>query len=96
MTASKSNRLYLTALGRRTVSKAKTSSNIEKVNRLLGNVPLHEERPAFYAAMAGQLILEHMSPWIHVDWSCINATTNLYILRASISVKGRSIVRGIQ
>jgi hypothetical protein len=42
--------------------------------------------------MASRLIPNWMSPWIHVDWSCINATTNLYLLRASLSVKGRSIV----
>ena len=42
--------------------------------------------------MAAQLIPRWMSPWIHIDWSCINSTTNLYLLRASLSIKGRSIV----
>ena len=92
VTASTSNKLFLTGLGRDTVSKTKTSSNIEKVNRLLGNKSLYIERPGFYATMAAQLIPRWMSPWIHVDWSCINSTTNLYLLRASLSVKGRSIV----
>ena len=92
VTASTGNKLFLTGLGRNAVSKAKTSSNIEKVNRLLGNEHLYRERPAFYAAMAAQLIPIWMSPWIHIDWSCINSTTNLYLLRASLSIKGRSIV----
>jgi len=92
MTASTGNKLFLTGLGRNAVSKSKTSSNIEKVNRLLGNKHLYCERTAFYAAMAAQLIPKWMSPWIHIDWSCINSTTNLYLLRASLSVKGRSIV----
>jgi hypothetical protein len=92
ITALAVNKLFLTGLGRNVVSKTKTSSNIEKVNRLLGNRHLHCERPAFYATMAAQLIPRCMSPWIHVDWSCINPTTNLYLLRASLSVKGRSIV----
>lgn len=92
ITASTSNKLFLTGLGRNAVSKAKTCSNIEKVNRLLGNEHLYCERPAFYAMMAGQLIPKWMTPWIHVDWSCINPTTNLYLLRASLSAKGRSIV----
>ena len=56
------------------------------------NRHLHLERAAFYESMAAQLIPRWMSPWIHVDWSCINPTTNLYLLRASLSVKGRSIV----
>jgi len=90
--ASTSNTLFLTGLGRGIISQTKTSSNIEKVNRLLGNKHLHLERATFYEAMAPRLIPERMSPWIHIDWSCINPTTNLYLLRASLSVKGRSIV----
>jgi hypothetical protein len=92
ITASTSNKLFLTGLGRGAISQTKTSSNIEKVNRLLGNKHLQLERAAFYGSMTFQLIPRWMSPWIHVDWSCINPTTNLYLLRASLSVKGRSIV----
>lgn len=92
ITASTSNKVFLTGLGRNAVSEQKTSSNIEKVNRLLGNKHLYGERSAFYASMAARLIPKWMSPWIHIDWSCINSTTNLYLLRASLSVKGRSIV----
>lgn len=91
-TAATSNKVFLTGLGREIESKTKTSSNIEKVNRLLGNKSLYRERSCFYAAMAAQLIPKWMCPWIHIDWSCINSTTNLYLLRASLSVKGRSIV----
>jgi hypothetical protein len=90
-TAATNNTLFLTGLGRKDPSKTKTSSNIEKVNRLLGNKHLHLERSVFYQAMASRLIPSWMSPWIPVDWSCINPTTNLYLLRASISVSGRSI-----
>lgn len=92
ITASTSNKLFLTGLGRDDASQTKTGSNIEKVNRLLGNKYLQLERASFYGVMASQLIPRWMSPWIHVDWSCINPTTNLYLLRASLSVKGRSIV----
>jgi len=91
-TAAITNKLFLTGLGRNHSSATKTSSNIEKVNRLLGNRHLHCERWGFYQSMASRLIPKWMNPWIHIDWSCINATTNLYLLRASISVTGRSIV----
>jgi len=91
-TAANNNTLYLTGLGRKDPAKTKTSSNIEKVNRLLGNHHLKVEKMLFYQYMAHRLIPKSMSPWIHVDWSCINATTNLYLLRASLSVTGRSIV----
>ena len=91
-TAANNNTLFLTGLGRKDPSNTKTSSNIEKVNRLLGNKHLHLEYKAFYQVMASRLISKSFSPWIHVDWSCFNATTNLYVLRASLSVTGRSIV----
>ncbi len=91
-TAAHNNTLFLTALGRKDPAKTKTSSNIEKVNRLLGNKHLQVEYKAFYQSMTSRLIPLLFNPWIHVDWSCINATTNLYVLRASVSVTGRSIV----
>ena len=89
-TVANNNQLYLTGLGRKDSSKTKTSSNIEKVNRLLGNKHLHLERPTFYQVMAARLISQ-LSPWIHIDWCCLNATTQLYVLRASVSATGRSI-----
>ena len=94
VTASTSNQVFLTGLGRNAVSKTRTSSNIEKVNRLLGNKTVFRERSAFYATMAAQLIPRWMSPWIHIDWSCINSTTNLYLLRDKprTSATGRSNV----
>lgn len=91
-TAANNNTLFLTGLGRNDPSKTKTSSNIEKVNRLLGNKHLQIEQNAFYQVMSSRLLPKSSKPWIHVDWSCINATTNLYVLRASVSVTGRSIV----
>lgn len=91
-TAATHSKLYLTGLGRNDPTPIKTSSNIEKVNRLLGNKHLYQERANFYRSMALRLISRDIRPWFHVDWSCINATTNLYLLRASISAAGRSIV----
>lgn len=41
--ATTSNKLFLTGLGRNISSATKTSSNIEKVNRLLGNDHLQSE-----------------------------------------------------
>ena len=57
-TAANNNTLYLTGLGRKDPSNTKTSSNIEKANRLLGNKHLHLERSAFYQTMALRLIGE--------------------------------------
>lgn len=86
------NKLYLTGLGRSISNTNKECSNIQKVDRLLGNGLLQAERGLFYKLMISYVIQEHTCPWIHIDWTCINPVTNLYALRASVSMKGRSIV----
>lgn len=86
------NTLHLTGLGRAISNKNKECSNIQKVERLLGNGHLQTEKNLFYKLMLSHFIKDDMNPWIHIDWTCINSTTNLYALRASTSMKGRSIV----
>ena len=91
-TATKTCKLSLTGLGRELDNKNKTGSNIQKIDRLLSNKHLQEELMDFYKLFSSHLIKNHTAPWIHIDWSCINATTNLYLLRASLSMSGRAIV----
>lgn len=91
-TATGTNKLSLTGLGREINNKNQTNSNIQKMDRLLGNHYLQEEKNHFYKLMISHLVKENSSPWIHVDWTCLNSTTSLYILRASLSMSGRSIV----
>lgn len=91
-TAVSDNKLNLTGLGRSLSNTNKESSNIQKVDRLLGNGILQAERASLYKVMHSYLITQGASPWIPIDWSCINSTTNLYVLRASLSMKGRSLV----
>lgn len=86
------SKLYLTALGRAISNANKESSNIQKVDRLLGNHHLQEERKYFYQLMISKLLRKNGQPWIHIDWTCINPVTHLYALRASLSMPGRSIV----
>jgi len=87
------SKLFLTSLGRGISNSNKECSNIQKVDRLLGNGLLQAERDSFYRVLISHVIKEDQKhPWIHIDWLCINATTNLYVLRASLSMKGRSMV----
>ena len=86
------NKISLTALGRNLSNKNKTRSNIKKMDRLLGNSHLHKESLSFYRVMASKLINKGSCPWLHIDWSCICHLTQLYVLRASLSMSGRSIV----
>jgi hypothetical protein len=87
-----SNKLYLTGLGRSISNTNKEGSNIQKVDRLLGNGHLQKERRSFYKVLTSNVIQENGTPWIHIDWACINSTTKLYILRASLSMHGRCFV----
>jgi hypothetical protein len=92
MTLINTNKLTLTALGRNLSKKGKARSNIKKMDRLLANTKLHGETPCYYQGMNSYLIREGSRPWIHIDWSCICSITKLYLLRASLSMSGRSIV----
>ena len=87
-----SNRLSLTGLGRNFLNKASIRSNIKKVDRLLANRHLQKDRLAIYQSLVTKIINKCSKVCIHVDWSCICATTNLYLLRASIRMHGRSLV----
>lgn len=86
------NTLCLTNLGRSICNTNNESSNIQKVDRLLSNGHLQRERDSFYQIMVSNLIEEGTQPLILIDWTCINPVTNLYALRASLSMPGRSIV----
>lgn len=87
------NRLSLTGLGRNISNKHnKPRNNIKRMDRLLGNTQQYKENILYYQYMAAQLVAKDSRPWIQVDWSCICARTKLYLLRASLSMSGRSIV----
>ncbi|WP_027903139.1 MULTISPECIES: IS4 family transposase [unclassified Pseudomonas] len=84
------HRLTLTDLGRAMPSEAYTKHSIKRVGRLLGNAQLQSERPLFYWKMLTALIGSLRHPLILVDWSPINAASDLYLLRASIPLAGRA------
>lgn len=84
------HRLTLTSLGRSLPGKAYVKHSIKRVDRLLGNRQLHLERPLFYWKMLGALLGSLRHPVILVDWSPINAASDLYLLRASIPLAGRA------
>jgi hypothetical protein len=83
-------RLTLTDPGRAMPSRAYVKHSSKRVDRLLGNVQLQHERPLFYWKMLTALIGSLRHPLILVDWSPINAASDLYLLRASIPLAGRA------
>lgn len=86
------NKLSLTALGRNYSNRATMRSNIRKMDRLLANKHLLTERFSFYKYLAQRLAPKNSNMLIQIDWSCMSATTNIYLLRASLCMPGRSIV----
>ncbi len=86
------NCLSVTGIGRNLPGKVQERSNIRKMDRFVSNKHLANEIVGFYQAMNQYLLPTSGDAWIHVDWTCLSATHNQYLLRASLTMKGRSIV----
>ena len=86
------NCLSVTSIGRNLPGKAQERSNIRKMDRFVSNKHLANEVVGFYQVMNQYLLPSSGDVWIHVDWTCLSSTHNQYLLRASLTMKGRSIV----
>jgi hypothetical protein len=87
-------RVSTTYLGRglKNLSKTTKKHDIKRSDRLVGNLHLHSERDNFYQYMTDQLVANQEHPIIIVDWSPINGSEIFQLHRASIAIKGRSLV----
>lgn len=83
-------RLSLTQLGRALKSDAYVKHNIKRVDRLLGNNNLQNERPSIYGGLALALLKGIDQPLIVVDWSEMTNDQAYQLLRASIPMGGRA------
>ena len=86
-----SKTLTLTELGRNLPTKSRTKHNIKRMDRLLGNQHLHQERLAVYRWHASYICSGNPMPIILVDWSDIREQKRLVALRASVALQGRSV-----
>jgi hypothetical protein len=84
-------RLSLTQLGRCLHSKTKVKHNIKRMDRLLGNATLHQERRALYGFIIHELLKGDQHPLIIVDWSELTTERDYHLLRASVPVGGRAL-----
>lgn len=91
---SRDQRVSTTYLGRglKNLSKTTKKHDIKRSDRLVGNIHLHCERDNFYQYMTDQLVAKQEYPIIIVDWSPINGSEIFQLHRASIAIKGRSLV----
>lgn len=85
------HQLWLSGLGRHLPGTVKEKHKIKRVDRLLGNPHLHQERRKVYRWLAQRLVGWCAHPCIIVDWSDVDSAKKLFILRAAVSLGGRAL-----
>ena len=83
--------LSLTELGRNMPGGVAAKHNIKRIDRLLGNRALHQERLSVYRWHARVLYAANPMPVILIDWSDVREQMRHQTLRASVSYQGRSV-----
>jgi len=84
-------RATVTSLGRGLMGKAYDKHKIKRVDRLLSNPQLYQERHLIYCALTQRLLLGLSEAIIAIDWSPLCADQSWQLLRAAIPVGGRSL-----
>ena len=83
-------KISLTAIGRAIATSTSQKHGIKRVDRLLGNELLWDERVLFFQTIARRLIPPRSQPVILVDWTSLTKT--MWTLTAALSVEGRAVV----
>lgn len=84
-------RASVTSLGRNLSGSAYDKHKIKRVDRLLSNEQLYQERQQIYSSLAQQLLSGMPEPVVAIDWSPLCADQSWQLLRAAIPVGGRSL-----
>ncbi len=84
-------RITVTSLGRGLTGKAYDKHKIKRVDRLLSNSFLYQERHAIYRALTRRLPRPVSEAIIVIDWSPLCAEKQWHLLRAALPVGGRSL-----
>lgn len=83
-------RLVLMDLARRCEGYEFVRPALKRMDRLLANPRLHDERIGLYAAVA-QVVCRGRHPVILIDWSPLKDGRDFYLLRAAMPVDGRAV-----
>jgi len=81
----------VTSLGRGLFGLTYDKHKIKRVDRLLSNAQLYQERHSIYCALTRRLLLGLSEVIIAIDWSPLCADQSWQLLRAAIPVGGRSL-----
>ncbi|CAB3740917.1 IS4 family transposase IS1481A [Achromobacter deleyi] len=84
-------RLTLSGLARGLPTGQAIRHRIKRVDRLLGNRHLHNERPLFYQLLCRQFMVQDKRPVILVDWSDLKADRSWLVLRAALWIRGAAV-----
>jgi len=83
-------RLVLMDLARSWPGADRVRTPLKRLDRLLSNPHLHQQRHWLYRALAHRAI-QSSEPLIVVDWSVLKADESWHLLRAAIAVGGRTL-----
>jgi hypothetical protein len=83
-------RLTLMELARSWPDALRVSAPLKKLDRLLGNLHLAQEREGLYGAIIGWAVRQPR-PVIVVDWSPLDGRGRFQLLRAGLAVGGRTL-----
>ena len=81
----------VTGMGRHLQSRTRIKHKIKRIDRLVSNTRLYDERKLFYRSMCQWLLNGVPEPVILIDWSDFSKDGRQQLLRAAIPVGGRSI-----
>lgn len=81
----------VTSLGRHVTGAAFDKHKIKRMDRLLSNPHLYQERRNIYTALTQRLVKGLAEPIILIDWSPLCADQSWQLLRAALPVGGRSL-----
>jgi hypothetical protein len=81
----------ITSLGRSLSSATFIKHKIKRMDRLIGNTQLYQERWRFYTALTQWQVTGLSHPIILIDWSPLSDDQQFHVLRASLPVKGRAL-----
>lgn len=84
-------RLTVTSLGRNICSSTTEKHQIKRSNRLVGNIHLMSEVSEIYKNLCMKIIKNIKRPVVLVDWSDLDTCQKHFLIRASVSVDGRSL-----
>jgi hypothetical protein len=84
-------KLSVTGLGRAICSGTTTKHNIKRIDRLVGNPAVNQDRYTINPVVAKLMLGRQRRPVIVVDWSDLSADGKFHLLRASIPAGGRAL-----